>query len=98
MQSIADFLTVKLNTSYHHGSVEYWCVDVASFERMHIVVDYLAVYTLLTSKRNDFMAFKRAFDLILAGKHLTPEGKLQIRQLKNGMNKKRTVFDWSHLN
>jgi LAGLIDADG endonuclease len=96
MKSIAQFFTVNLNTSTHNG-VEYWCVEISSFGRMHTVIDYLNVYPLLTSKRNDFDDFKIAFKMALAGEHLTIEGKKIIRKLKNGMNKKRTVMDWSHL-
>ena len=97
MKSIAQYLTVNLNTSTHNEDVKYWCVEVASFKRMHNVIDYLNAYPLMTSKFNDFVAFKNAFSLILEGKHLTTNGKQSILKLKNSMNKKRTVFDWSHL-
>lgn len=97
MESLAKFFTVNLTTSLHNGK-EYWCVEINSFQRMHIIVDYLSVYPLLTSKRNDCDSFKKAFKLVLDGQHLTPSGKQTILELKNGMNNKRTVFDWSHLN
>ena len=96
MQSIAQFFTVKLNTTIH-DDIEFWCVEIGSFMRMHTVVNYLNEYPLLTSKRNDFEAFKVAFKMALAGEHLTVEGKRIIKQLKNSMNNKRTVIDWSHL-
>lgn len=96
MQQIADAFTVKLNTTIHHNE-KYWCVEVASFKRMHLLVDYLKDFQLLTTKRNDFETFLKAFDIIQSGKHLTDEGKKTIRKLKNSMNKKRIVFDWSHL-
>jgi hypothetical protein len=35
--------------------------------------------------------------MALVKEHLTVEGKKIIRELKNGMNNKRTVIDWSHL-
>lgn len=97
MSDIAQFLNVKLTTSIHNKNMEYWCIEVASFKGMHIIVDYLSVFPLLSSKRNDFEAFKSAFDMIMSNKHLTAEGKLAILKLKNSMNKKRTVFDWSHI-
>jgi hypothetical protein len=97
MFDIAQFLNVKLTTSIHNKNMEYWCIEVASFKRMHIIVDYLNVFPLLSSKRNDFEAFKGAFGMIMSNKHLTAEGKLAILKLKNSMNKKRTVFDWSHI-
>lgn len=98
MRDIALFLTVNLNTSIHNKNMEYWCVEVASFKRMHTIIDYFNVYPLLSSKRNDFEAFKSAFDMVLTNKHLTAEGKQAILLLKNSMNNKRTVFDWSHIN
>ena len=58
MQKIADFLGVKLSTTKHNKGVEYWCVELGSFVSMHTVVNYLNVYPLLTSKRNDFEAFQ----------------------------------------
>jgi hypothetical protein len=97
MKSIANFFTLNLSTVTHKG-VEYWCVEVSSFSRMHTVVDYLSVYPLLTTKRHDFIDFCKAFHLMLADQHRTPEGQRAILRLKNGMNRKRTTFDWEHLN
>jgi len=30
-------------------------------------------------------------------KHLTQEGHVYIKQLKSGMNQKRTYYNWDHL-
>lgn len=102
MQQLASFFTINLTTVYHNNKVNkdgvaYWCLELASIKRMHIVVDYLSKYPLLTSKRNDFNSFKTALDLILSNQHLTLDGSKAILELKNNMNRKRTVFDWSHL-
>ena len=97
MKNIADFLSVTLCTS-KHGGLDYWCVEVSSLSRMQTVVDYLAVYPLLTAKRNDYDDFCKAFRIMLQNLHLTAEGKKTILRLKNGMNRKRTVYSWDHLN
>lgn len=97
MKNIADFLTVRLCTAKHSGR-DYWCVTVASFSRMQIVIDYLNAYPLLTTKRHDYDDFCKAFRLMLENQHLTPESTEMIILLKNGMNRKRTVFNWDHLN
>lgn len=97
MKNIADFLTVKLSTTKHSGC-DYWCVEVASFRRMQIVIDYLNVYPLLTTKRHDYDDFCKAFCLMRENQHLTPEGAETILRLKNGMNRKRTLFNWDPLN
>nr|YP_009944734.1 hypothetical protein [Ankistrodesmus falcatus]QMS48903.1 hypothetical protein [Ankistrodesmus falcatus] len=97
MKSIADFLTVKLSMSKHSG-VNYGCVEVSSLSRMQILVDYLKVYPLLTTKRHDFEDFLQAFNLIQANQHLTLEGQKTILSLKNGINRKRTIYNWDYLN
>lgn len=96
MRHIANFLTVNLNTSIHQKK-EYWCVELGSFKRICVIVDYLEKYPLLTSKRNDYEAFKKAYILIKNQEHLTISGKQTILELKNSMNRKRTVFNWDHL-
>ena len=72
---------------------EYWCVEIASFMRMHTVIEYLKVYPLLTSKRTDFDAFKVAFKMALANEHLTVAGKKIIRKLKNT---RKTRWPYGH--
>lgn len=84
MKNIADFFTVKLTTSKHSG-VEYWRVEVFSFSCLQILVKYFSVYPLLTTKRNDYDDFSKAFHLIQTNTHKTPEGKKMIFNLKNGM-------------
>nr|YP_009054683.1 hypothetical LAGLIDADG homing endonuclease [Ourococcus multisporus]AIK29171.1 hypothetical LAGLIDADG homing endonuclease [Ourococcus multisporus] len=97
MKNIADFFTVNLRTS-KHSKVEYWLVEVSSLSFMQILVKYLSVYPLLTTKRNNYSDFSKAFHIILANQHQTPEGKKTLLSLKNGMNRQRTVYNWDHLN
>lgn len=97
MKSIADFFTVTLCTSKHHG-LDYWCVEVTSFSRMHTLVSYLSTYPMLSSKRNDFEDFVKAYHLFLAKEHIRVEGRQKILQLKNQMNRKRIFLNWDHLN
>ena len=97
MKSVADFLSVKLFTIKHRG-VEYWCVELNSLYKMQILYEYLSVYPLYTSKCNDYSDFVKALHLIKANQHLTLEGQKIILCLKNGMNRKRTFYNWNHLN
>lgn len=97
MKSIADFFTVPLSTTKHHG-VGYWCVEVTSLSRMQSLVEYLKHYPLLTTKRADFEDFLKAFYMIQAKEHLTLEGQKTLLSLKNGINRKRTLYNWDHLN
>ena len=97
IKSIADFFTVNLTTSKHSG-VEYWNVEVSSFSCLQILVKYFSVYPLLTTKRNDYDDFSKAFHIIKANMHKTTEGKKTILCLKNGMNRNRILYNWDHLN
>jgi hypothetical protein len=46
---------------------------------------------LMTQKALDAQAFREVHALMIAGKHLTPEGLEQIRNLKAQMNRARMV-------
>lgn len=97
IKSIADFLNVKLHNS-RHNETDYWLVELSSLSRMQILLKYLKDYPLLTTKRNDYDDFYKAFKMFLANQHHTLEEKKMILNLKNQMNRKRNVFNWDHLN
>jgi LAGLIDADG endonuclease len=97
MKSIADYLSVNLRVSRHNNK-DYWTVEVCSLTKLQILVDYLERYPLLTSNFNNYKDWLKAFNLVKANKHLTESGaKREISNLKSTMNKRRTVFDWSHI-
>lgn len=50
-----------------------------------------------SSKYLNYKDWKLGFNLIQNKKVSNPEGLNQLITLKNGMNKKREYFDWSHL-
>lgn len=81
IKSIADFLCVKLSTSKHHGE-EYLCVELNSLSKMHILVQYLNIYPLLTTKSNNYVCFLKAFHMCLKKIHLTLEGQQTLLNLK----------------
>jgi hypothetical protein len=56
-----------------------------------ILINILSKYTLNTKKYFEFEDFKRAFELYTNSKK-TPELKLAIKEIKDGMNKGRTNF------
>jgi hypothetical protein len=97
MQLIANLFLVKLNISKHNNK-EYWIIEVTSINKLKILVDYLTKYPLLTSKFNDYKDWYKAYELVQFKLHLTDDGKKTILNLKSNMNRKRTIFDWSHLN
>jgi hypothetical protein len=97
MKSISEYLSVKLKTSRHNVDKEYWNIEVTSLSKLEKFVSYLNKYPLLTSKKNDYKDWLIVYSLISLNEHLTKEGKLKIKEIKNKMNRKRTKFDWSHL-
>jgi hypothetical protein len=97
MKRIADCFSAKLYTSKHRG-VEYWCIQVFSFNSLQILNNYFSHFPLLTTKRNDYDDFCKALDIIKAKKHKTEIDLKTIKDLKGGMNRKRTLYNWDHLN
>lgn len=49
------------------------------------------------SKRLDFIDWVTVHNMKLNKEHLTNNGALIIKGLKDNMNNKRTYFDWDHL-
>ena len=96
MELIADTLLVNLNTSKHNNK-EYWSIEVSSIKKLEKLVEYLNKYPLLTAKYNDYQDWLKVLYLIKGNQHLTDSGKSIIINIKSGFNKKRKVFDWSHL-
>uniref|UniRef100_UPI0022374E05 LAGLIDADG endonuclease n=1 Tax=Ramaria rubella TaxID=113071 RepID=UPI0022374E05 len=94
MKSISEFFTVKLNTSRHNVDKDYWIIEVTSLFKLDKFVSYLNKYPLLTSKKNDYKDWFIVYSLITLNEHLTKEGKLKIKFIKNQMNRKRSNFDW----
>ena len=96
MEQIANTFNVNSKESTHHD-LKYWCVEIASIEKLKILVNYLTKYPLYTKKRNDYDDWYKAFCVVQQKTHYTTEGKRQIASLKSCMNKKRIIFDWEQL-
>jgi hypothetical protein len=96
MAQIADAFGVRLGVS-KHSKKEYWCVEVSSFKKLHLIIDYLDKYPLMTSKFLDYQDWKKAYGMLQRKEHLTKKGKVKLLALKRGMNRGRVSFDWSHL-
>jgi len=57
------------------------------------IIPFFKEYCILGVKSEDFKDFCRVAELMKENKHLTPEGRDQIRQIKAGMNKGRVIMD-----
>lgn len=97
MDKIAKYLTVSLTVTKHNGK-QYYCVNLSSFYKLKILIDYLENYSLVSSKLLDFKDWCSVYKLMLVQKHLTSTGKSEIESIKNKMNSKRIHYDsWGHI-
>jgi hypothetical protein len=64
---------------------------------LDIIIKYLEVYPLFSSKYLDYLDWKKIALLILDNKHYTDEGLIKTDSVRNSINRKRTYFSWDHL-
>jgi hypothetical protein len=65
---------------------------------LNLIVNYLEKYPLFSSKYLDYKDWKKIVLLIFENKHYTEQGIDKTVFVRNNMNKKRTLFNWDHLN
>lgn len=93
---IAKFLQTKLNVRKQSVSNrQYYIISVSSFKNIPVLLQYLSVYPLFSSKYLDFKDWEIAAKYVLNREQYD---KLDIiESLKSNMNNKRTKFNWDHL-
>lgn len=85
LSSIAKFLSVNLTvTGIKASGNSYYHIHASSVKSFTILKEYLDTYPLFSSKYFDYVDWSTAVNLITS--------------LKNGMNNRRTFFNWDHLN
>nr|AFD95918.1 intron-encoded LAGLIDADG endonuclease family protein [Talaromyces stipitatus] len=77
---------------------EYYNLTASSKLSLNLIVNYLEKYPLFSSKYLDYKDWKKIVLLILENKHYTEQGINETEYVRNGMNRKRTYFNWDHLN
>ena len=60
--------------------------SVGGFEKAKILRDFFAKQHMYSAKKKDFNIWSEVIDLMLAGKHQTREGFLEICRLREDMN------------
>lgn len=93
---IASTLKVKLNLSTHHGT-KYYIVELTSMASRLVLVEYLNRFPLWTSKYLNYLDWEKCHDMMVAKLHTTTSGRAKAVLLKEGMNSKRTHYNWDHL-
>ena len=98
LNQIAKILGCKLLTRKQLSTNnEYYTLAASSRKSLLVIVNYLELYPLFSSKYLDYKDWSKAVKLILTDKHYTDKGLIEIDLIRNNMNKNRTYFNWDHL-
>lgn len=99
LSEIAMFLECKLLTRKQQSTGnEYYTLAASSRKSLLVIVNYFELFPLFSSKYLDYLDWSKAVKLILSDIHYTDKGIIEIDNLKDNMNNKRTYFNWDHLN
>ena len=81
---------IKINLGvgkiYIQSGLQSFQLQVESIKEIDKIVQHLSKFTLITNKRADYELWKKAFDIIQKGEHLTIDGLNQIAGLKEKIN------------
>ena len=96
---ISDYLSVPLKTitRKEFSSNNEYKIRTNKLENNLKVVSYLEKFKLYSSKYLNYLDWLLVLNIIKNKKHKTLEGKDKIRLIRDGMNSKRTHFNWDHL-
>ena len=102
MEKIGEYLSVKKVTEIKRNKEHYielaYEVRTVKKESCDLLINYLSIYPLFSSKHQDYLDWKKAHAIRLAKSYTSIEGTSKLTLLKNSMNTKRTQFDWDSLN
>ena len=91
-------LNVKLQSRIREGQKDsYYIIRVENQNSIKLLIDYLDIYPLLSSKHLDFLCWKIVFNEIINKNHMTFFGRKIVSEQKGQMNNSRTFFNWDHL-
>lgn len=101
MEEIKTFLEIKNVNNIKRVKSTYieigYEVRTTKKESCNILIDYLTIYPLFSSKHLDFSDWYKTHKIRLSRKYKTLEGTSKLIALKNSMNTKRTQFNWDSL-
>ena len=60
---------------------------------LETIIPFFREYSMLTSKQQDFEKFARCVELIAAGRHLVVDGLVEIAQITEEMNRRKSRHD-----
>lgn len=88
---------ISLSTSIHNKNIKYYLISISSSNSRLLLVNYFEKYPLFSSKLLNYNDWLTCHNMINSGDHLTESGRKKALLLKNGMNSKRTYYNWEHL-
>ena len=92
MTEIANLFQCKIKYQYNNEMRFLAQAD----SKHYITKSYFDKYSLMTSKYLNYLAFLDAIHYL--GRRLTNKEIIEIQNIKNSMNNKRTNYNWEHLN
>jgi hypothetical protein len=107
MDTISLFLESKLRkhsvSKYDRsGKQDAWRARIINKKGATILVNYFDNYPMFSSKHLNYLDWRSAYTILIINKEHIGINKLntynKIKLIKDGMNSKRTVFNWDHLN
>ena len=90
-REVADLFQCNINFKAKNEMV--FCAQ--SDKNHHLTTCYFDKHPLMTSKYHNYLHFVEGLSYL--GRRLTLEEILEVCFIKNGMNNKRTFFNWDHL-
>jgi len=99
MLAISKYININLGTYTQKKLPNYleYRVKTSKLDNNLIIVSYINKYKLFSSKYLNYIDWVTALNIISEKKHKTIEGIEEIRLIRDGMNNKRTIFKWDHL-
>lgn len=102
MEKIGEYLDVKNITEIKRDKEYYtelaYEVRTVKKESCNLLINYLTIYPLFSSKYQDYLDWKKAHEIRIAKGYKSIKGTSNLILLKNSMNTKRTQFNWDSLN
>ena len=102
MDKIREFLDVKTVNEIKRTKENFFelAYEVRTTKKTScdLLINYLSVYPLFSSKHQDFLDWREFHRIRLSREYRTKEGTYKLIYLKNSMNTKRTQFNWDSLN
>ena len=98
MDKLAKFLLSSVKETKLNSKFPKFRVRTTSIKANRILLNYLSIYPLFSSKYLDYLVWKEVLSIFELGQHKTQEGRNKIKELKLTINDNRTIFTWNHLN